>query len=142
MAGHFDLERFVAAQARVYSQALTELRAGRKESHWMWFFFPQLAGLGRSGTASFYGIASVAEAQAYLAHPVLGPRLGECTKAVLAHRSEAAEAIFGTTDAMKFRSSMTLFETAAEGAGPFAAALEAFHAGERDAATLRLLRLE
>src|SRR5690349_7212891 len=108
----FDLSRFVAAQAPVYAEALAELRRGRKEGHWMWFVFPQLAGLGRSPTALFYAIGSLAEARAYLAHPVLGPRLRECTETLLAHRRRGAEAILGPVDAMKLRSSMTLFEAA------------------------------
>jgi uncharacterized protein (DUF1810 family) len=135
----FDLERFVAAQDGVYSQALAELRGGRKESHWMWFVFPQLAGLGRSPTAVFYAIESLAEARSYLADDLLGPRLAECTAAVLAHRGLAAEAIFGTVDAIKFRSSMTLFEAARGDAALFAAALDAFYGGARDPATLALL---
>src|SRR3954467_8004568 len=104
-----NLDRFVAAQAEIYGQALAELKAGRKQSHWMWFVFPQIAGLGRSPTARFYAIASAAEARAYLAHPQLGSRLGQCIRAVLAHRGKTAEAIFGGIDAMKLRSSMTLF---------------------------------
>ena len=135
----FDLQRFVEAQAPVHAAALAELRRGRKESHWMWFVFPQLAALGRSGTAHFYGIRSAAEAGAHLVHPLLGPRLIECTEAVLAHCGRRPEAIFGSVDAMKFRSSMTLFEAVADAPEPFAAALEAFYGGERDAATLRLL---
>ena len=135
----FDLDRFVAAQAPVYAQALAELRAGRKRSHWMWFVFPQLAGLGRSPTARYYAIASAAEARAYLAHPVLGPRLRECADTLLAHRGESAEAIFGAVDAMKLKSSMTLFAAVAEDRTPFAAVLDAYFAGERDAATLELL---
>ena len=138
MAGD-DLTRFVEAQEPVYAAALAELRRGRKESHWMWFVFPQIAGLGSSPTARYYALASLGEALAYLAHPVLGPRLAACTEAVLAHRGRSAEAIFGSVDAMKFRSSMTLFEAAAEGSGPFGAALEAFYDGGRDAATLRLI---
>jgi uncharacterized protein (DUF1810 family) len=133
------LERFVEAQARIYPQALAELQRGRKESHWMWFVFPQIAGLGRSPTAQHYAIASAEEARAYLAHPLLGPRLREATEAVLGHRQRNAEAIFGPVDAIKFRSSMTLFEAAANGAGPFGEALDAFFGGERDAATLGLL---
>ncbi len=105
----------------------------------MWFVFPQLAGLGRSGTARFYGIDGEGEARAYLAHPLLGPRLLECTAAVMPHRSRSAEAIFGAVDAMKFRSSMTLFEAVADDPAPFAEALELFYAGIRDEATLRLL---
>jgi uncharacterized protein (DUF1810 family) len=134
------LDRFVAAQAGTYAQALAELKAGRKQSHWMWFVFPQLAGLGRSPTAIFYAIASLAEARFYLAHSLLGPRLLACTAAVLAHRVRSVEAIFGVVDAMKLKSSMTLFEQAAEDPGPFAAVLDAFFDGARDAATLDLLR--
>lgn len=135
----FDLERFVEAQAGTYAQALAELKGGRKESHWMWFVFPQVAGLGFSAMAQHYAIGSLAEARAYLAHPRLGPRLREATEAVLAHRDQSAEAIFGKVDAMKFRSSMTLFEAAAEGDGPFGAVLDAFYDGERDMATRGLL---
>ena len=134
-----DLTRFIEAQEGVYGQALAELRQGRKESHWMWFVFPQIAGLGTSPTARLFAIASAQEARAYLAHPVLGERLRECTAAVLAHRERRAEAIFGPVDAMKLRSSMTLFEAVADDPAPFAGALVAFHDGERDAATLRLL---
>src|SRR3954454_3991697 len=108
-----DLDRFVAAQAPVYATVLAELRAGRKQSHWMWFVFPQLAGLGRSATALFYGIASADEARAYLAHPLLGARLRECLAALSAHEGGSAEAIFGVVDAMKLRSSITLFEAVA-----------------------------
>jgi len=140
MAG-FDLNRFVRAQAPVYAQALAELRDGRKQSHWMWFVFPQIAGLGRSPTAVRYAIASAGEALAYLAHDLLGPRLGECTRAVLAHRGRSAESIFGPVDAIKLRSSMTLFEAAAQGeAGSlFSDCLDAFFAGSRDPATLERL---
>ena len=135
----FDLERFVEAQERVYRQALAELLRGNKQSHWMWFIFPQLAGLGRSSTAKFYGIGSVEEAQAYLKHPLLGARLLECVRAVCRHGDRSAEAIFGSVDAMKFRSSMTLFEAAAEDPAPFSHALELFYGGGRDEATLQLL---
>jgi uncharacterized protein (DUF1810 family) len=134
-----DLERFVSAQAPVYAQALAELKCGRKQSHWMWFVFPQLAGLGRSPTAQRYGIASTAEARAYLAHPLLGPRLRECCEALLAHRGLSAESILGPVDALKLNSSMTLFEAAADDAGPFAPVLERFYRGERDPLTLGLL---
>lgn len=136
----FNLARFVEAQAPVYAQALAELKSGRKESHWMCFVFPQLAGLGRSQMAQFYAISSLAEAQAYLAHPLLGRRLRECTDAVLAHPGLDAEAIFGPVDAMKLRSSMTLFEAAAADERPFASALDLFFSGARDPATLELLR--
>jgi uncharacterized protein (DUF1810 family) len=132
------LDRFVEAQAPVHARALAELKDGRKRSHWMWFVFPQLAGLGRSDTARFYAIASLAEARAFLAHPILGPRLVLCTRAVLAHRGSSAEAIFGPVDAMKFRSSMTLFE-AAGAREPFGEALHLFFGGARDPATLGLL---
>jgi uncharacterized protein (DUF1810 family) len=136
----FDLDRFVAAQAPIYALALAELRRGRKQSHWMWFVFPQIAGLGSSAAARHYAIGSAGEAWAYLAHPLLGARLVECTEAMLAHRGGAAEAILGRIDAMKFCSSMTLFEAVAEEKAPFAAALDAFYGGRRDAATLALLR--
>jgi uncharacterized protein (DUF1810 family) len=135
----YDLDRFVAAQQGVYDQALAELQAGRKQSHWMWFVFPQLAGLGRSPTAAFYAMASADEAHAYLAHPLLGPRLRECAGAVLTHRGGSAEAIFGVVDAMKLRSSMTLFEAVSEEPAPFRAVLDTFFSGVRDRATLDLL---
>ena len=134
-----DLPRFLEAQEGVYDQALAELRRGRKQSHWMWFVFPQIAGLGTSPTARLYAIASADEARAYLGHPLLGTRLRECTVAILAHRERSAAAIFGPVDAMKLRSSMTLFDAVADDPAPFAEALAAFHDGERDAATLRLL---
>ncbi len=110
-----DLQRFVTAQDEgdTYAQARAELEAGRKTSHWMWFVFPQIAGLGRSGMARAYAIANLDEARSYLAHPVLGPRLIECGTLVAAHPDRTAEQIFGTTDAMKLRSSMTLFAAAA-----------------------------
>ena len=133
------LERFVAAQEPVYAQVLTELAAGAKRSHWMWFIFPQIAGLGRSETARFYAIAGLDEARDYLAHPVLGPRLAECTDAMLGWAGKrSAEAILGPVDAMKFASSMTLFE-AAGGDGRFARALESFYGAKRDEQTLALI---
>jgi uncharacterized protein (DUF1810 family) len=135
----FDLDRFVTAQQGIYDQALAELRRGRKRSHWMWFVFPQLAGLGRSETARFYGIASAAEAQAYLAQPLLGSRLRECMAALLLHRGMSAESILGPVDALKLRSSMTLFEAVTGDGTPFASILDAFYGAERDAATLSLL---
>lgn len=134
-----DLSRFVAAQRDVYETALAELRAGRKRTHWMWFVFPQIAGLGRSETARYYALASAAEARAYLDHPVLGARLRDCTAAVLAHRDPTAETIFGPVDALKFRSSMTLFEAVADDPAPFVAALDTFYEGARDPATLAIL---
>jgi uncharacterized protein (DUF1810 family) len=135
----FDLDRFVKAQEHVYARALAELRQGEKQSHWMWFVFPQIAGLGRSPTAFFYAIASAGEARAYLAHPLLGPRLGECIGAMLAHRGRGAAAILGPIGAVKWRSSLSLFEHVADDGAPFAEALEAFYAGQRDEATLELL---
>lgn len=133
------LDRFLAAQEPVYTRALAELRRGRKESHWMWFIFPQVKGLGRSLTARLYGIHGRDEASAYLRHPLLGPRLLECTGAVLAHPDRSAEQIFGPVDGIKFRSSMTVFEAVAEEPRPFGAALDLFYEGVRDQQTLRLL---
>ena len=130
------LERFVAAQAPIYQQVLGELRAGAKRSHWMWFVFPQIAGLGRSPTAQFYAIRDLTEAREYLADETLGPRLRECTDTVIGWTGrKSAEAIFGPVDAVKFCSSMTLFE-AAGGSEPFSQALDGFYRGGRDAATL------
>lgn len=135
-----DLTRFVVAQAPIYENALAELIAGRKRSHWMWFIFPQLAGLGRSATAQHYGLHSRDEAAAYLAHSLLGPRLTECTAAMLRHAATPAERILGEVDAMKFRSSMTLFDAAAGADVPvFAEALAVFYDGKRDPRTLELL---
>ncbi len=136
----FNLERFVGAQAAAFDTALSELRAGRKRSHWMWFIFPQSRGLGRSPTSEFYGIASLAEARAYLAHPLLGPRLEEATRAVLAHGDRSAHAVFGSPDDLKFRSSMTLFAAASPDAGnAYEAALQTFYGGRKDEATLAIL---
>ena len=139
MEGVDRLARFLEAQQGVYEQALTELRAGRKRSHWMWFIFPQLKGLGSSPTSIFYGLDSVEDARLYLDHDLLGPRLRECVGALLVHRGESAEAILGAIDAMKLRSSMTLFEAAGGEREPFGQCLADFFAGERDPATLRLL---
>src|SRR5439155_9621110 len=110
----YDLQRFVAAQEPVLETVLAELRAGRKRSHWMWFVFPQLSGLGRSSTARFYGIGSIDEARAYLADPVLGPRLDLCARIVLTSESPSLHAIFGSPADMEFRSCMTLFSLAAD----------------------------
>ena len=129
-------DRFVAAQADVYETALAELRAGEKRSHWMWFVFPQIAGLGHSAMARHYAIADLAEARAYLAHPVLGGRLTACAEAALGWAGRrSAEAMLGGIDAVKLRSSATLFEAAGGGA-VFAGVLDAFFSGERDASTL------
>ena len=135
------LERFVEAQdtGGTYAQALRELRAGRKTSHWMWFVFPQAAGLGRSAMAQSYAIASLKEARDYLAHPVLGPRLRESVAAVLTHTDRTAEQVLGGIDALKLRSSMTLFARADPAEPAFAAVLDAFYAGEADERTEQLL---
>jgi uncharacterized protein (DUF1810 family) len=135
------LGRFVTAQARgVFERALGELEAGAKTSHWMWFVFPQIAGLGRSETARFYALAGREEAVAYLEHPVLGPRLETATEAILRWAGRrSADEVLGAIDALKFRSSMTLFEAAADRPALFARALELFYAGDRDKATLQLL---
>ncbi|WP_312797518.1 DUF1810 domain-containing protein [Tianweitania sp.] len=140
--GSFDLSRFLDAQAGTYASALSELRGGRKLSHWMWFIFPQLRGLGRSPMAERYGIIGLAEAQAYLADSVLGSRLEECTAAVLCHPHLSVHKIFGSPDDLKFHSSMTLFSLAAGGGSVFREALEAFFSGKMDNGTLRLLKLE
>ena len=135
----FGLDRFVEAQSRVYDTVLAELRAGRKRSHWMWFVFPQLRGLGRSPTAVRFSISSIDEARAYLAHDVLGPRLRECARLVAEVDGRTAEEIFGWPDDMKLRSSMTLFAHAADDSDDFVAVLEKFYDGQEDPATLRLL---
>jgi uncharacterized protein (DUF1810 family) len=132
----FNLERFVDAQAGVYDQALAELRAGRKRSHWMWFIFPQIAGLGQSDMARRYAIASTDEAAAYLAHPVLGPRLRTCAAAVAAHDDRPADAIFDYPDNLKFHSSMTLFADVAPDEAVFQTCLDRFFDGAGDPATL------
>ena len=136
----FDLQRFVDAQDAVFPAIRAELRAGRKESHWMWFIFPQLRGLGQSSTARFFGISSLEEAAAYLQHPVLGPRLRECTELINAIENRPASQIFGYPDDMKFRSSMTLFAATVEGGGIFDQALRKYFAGEPDSLTVDLLR--
>jgi uncharacterized protein (DUF1810 family) len=135
----FDLQRFVAAQDSVYDQVKAELAAGAKTSHWMWFVFPQLKALGRSGTAQRFGIASKAEAEAYLRHPVLGARLKECCSLVLAVEGRSALQIFGSPDELKLRSCLTLFEQVAPHEPLFGQLLDRYYVGERDVATLRLL---
>lgn len=135
----FDLNRFVEAQSGDYEQALRELRRGRKVGHWIWYILPQMRGLGMSSMSSRYGIGSLDEAKAYLAHPVLGPRLRECVEAVCTHKGMSAGQILGSLDAMKFRSCLTLF---AEADGPdsaFARALGQFFDDQRDPKTLELL---
>lgn len=133
-----DLGRFVAAQAPVYDQVLEELRGGRKRSHWMWFVFPQLQGLGASAMAQRYGIASLDEARAYLAHPVLGPRLRECCELMLAVPQKSAHDILGSPDDLKFRSCLTLFALAAPGEPLFRDGLDRFYAGQPDSRTIAL----
>jgi uncharacterized protein (DUF1810 family) len=135
----FDLERFVGAQSPVYARVLDELRAGRKRSHWMWFVFPQLRGLGSSPTAVRFGIASADEARAYLSHELLGPRLRECARLVAAVDGRSADEIFGWPDDMKLRSSMTLFAFVAEDNADFVAVLEKFFEGQQDPATVSML---
>jgi uncharacterized protein (DUF1810 family) len=135
----FDLQRFVSAQDRVWPDVQAELAAGAKTSHWMWFVFPQLAGLGRSGTARFYGIASLAEARAYWAHPVLGARLKECCGLLTALQGRSALQVFGPIDALKLRSCLTLFERAAPDEPVFGRLLDKYYGGERDAATQQML---
>ena len=135
----YDLARFVAAQDPQYAQVLNELRAGHKTSHWMWYIFPQIQGLGSSDTSRFYAIASLAEARAYLAHPVLGRRLLECTTLVNQIANRSLDKIFGEIDAMKFRSSMTLFREADAGIAAFREALDKYCDGMGDERTLALL---
>ncbi len=139
MRDPFALERFVAAQAKVYLDVLAELRAGRKRSHWIWYIFPQMKGLGRSPQALYYGIGSLEEAAAYLRHAVLGPRLVECTELVNQLEDRTISEIFGSPDDMKFRSSMTLFARASEDGEVFRAALRKYFHGEPDPLTEELL---
>ncbi len=139
MADPWKLQRFVDAQESSYDAACAELRAGRKRSHWMWFIFPQIEGLGRSPTAQLYAISSLHEAKAYLAHPVLGARLRECSRIVADLGGRTAEEIFGYPDDMKFRSSMTLFAQAADDNAVFNACLRKYFEGKPDAATLTRL---
>ena len=135
MSDPFDLQRFVDAQSDTYEQALAELRAGAKRSHWMWFVFPQVAGLGRSPTAQRYAISGLDEARAYLADPVLGPRLVECARVLTELTGRSAEQVFGSVDAVKLRSSMTLFAAAAPAEPVFRAVLEQWFGGAADEAT-------
>jgi uncharacterized protein (DUF1810 family) len=139
----FDLERFVSAQAAVYPRVVEELQAGEKRSHWIWFIFPQMKGLGHSSQSEFYGIGSLDEAEAYLRHPVLGTRLRQCARLVTQVEGRAISRILGYPDDLKFRSSMTLFARAAEVAGLDAAdfneALKKYFGGEGDALTIEML---
>ncbi len=138
-ADSFDLARFVSAQAGVFDQAVDELRAGCKRTHWMWFIFPQLRGLGHSPTAQQYGIGSLGEASAYIDHPVLGPRLEAAVAAVQASGAVDLHALFGSPDDLKFCSSLTLFTVAAPD-GPYRTALDRWCGGKHDQRTLDLLR--
>jgi uncharacterized protein (DUF1810 family) len=135
-----DLQRFVDAQAPVYERVRAELRNGRKQSHWMWFIFPQIAGLGHSAMAQRYAISALEEAKAYLAHPVLGPRLRECTRFVVQTDGRSAYEILGSPDDMKFHSCMTLFARAAPQEDVFMDALEKYFDGAEDQATVARLR--
>lgn len=135
----FDLERFVAAQDPVFERVMAELANGAKTSHWMWFVFPQLAGLGTSAMARRYALSGLEEAEAYLAHPVLGPRLLMAMTLMMAARPKSAETILGAVDVAKLRSSMTLFALASADPEPFVALLDAFYGGAPDPATLKLL---
>ena len=139
METEFDVERFVQAQAPVYATAVAELRAGHKRTHWMWFIFPQIAGLGHSDMAQRYALASGDEAAAYLAHPVLGARLRECASIVASLDGRTAEDIFGHPDDLKFRSSMTLFADVVPQEGVFQACIDKYFDGEADDATLARL---
>lgn len=139
MTQQCDLQRFVNAQSPVYDTVRAELQAGQKRSHWMWYIFPQLAGLGRSETARHYALSGLEEAQAYLAHPLLGRRLEECCKILTGIEGCTASAIFGYPDDLKLHSSLTLFAQAAPDQPLFGACLEKYFNGQRDAATLQLL---
>jgi uncharacterized protein (DUF1810 family) len=142
MTDPYNLDRFLKAQEDQYDTALDELRAGRKRSHWIWFVFPQMAGLGHSPTAQYYGIKSLDEAAAYLSHPILGGRLHESLKALQLLEETSANHVFGELDAMKFRSSLTLF-TEADGADPIIeGALYRWFGGRKDEKTLQLLQRE
>jgi uncharacterized protein (DUF1810 family) len=142
MDDRFDLQRFVDAQHPVYAAVLSELRSGRKRTHWMWFIFPQISGLGHSATAQAFGLSSLEEAAAYLAHPTLGPRLRDCAALVAGLDGRSIEEIFGHPDDLKFRSSMTLFAQVAPHEPIFAACLEKYFGGQRDPQTMaRLSRI-
>jgi len=135
----YNLQRFVSAQEAEYGQALAEIRAGRKKNHWMWFIFPQFDGLGFSPTSRFYSIKTIEEAKAYLDHPVLGPRLLKCIRALLELQGRTAAQIFGSPDDLKLRSCLTLYSVASPSEKIFRKALEKYYAGEPDVRTLRLI---
>ena len=136
---NFNLDRFVDAQGQTYQLALNELKAGRKDGHWMWYIFPQMEGLGSSGMSRFFGITGVDEAAAYLSHDILGKRLVHCTEAVFAKPELSAQTIFGYPDYMKFNSCLTLFERVADEGGIFTTALQKYFEGQRCSKTLQLL---
>ncbi|MFK5665787.1 DUF1810 domain-containing protein [Pseudomonas shirazica] len=140
MHADFDLQRFVETQNPVYDQVMQELQAGRKRSHWMWYVFPQLDGLGHSAMAERYALAGIDEARAYLAHPLLGPRLQACVTALLQHHDKSAREMLGSPDYLKLRSCLTLFAQAAPGNPLFQLALVQFYDGEPDALTLAMLQ--
>jgi uncharacterized protein (DUF1810 family) len=135
----FQLSRFVEAQDKVYARALAELKSGRKRSHWIWFVFPQIEGLGFSSTTQYYSIKSLEEARQYLDHPLLGKRLRECAETILALQGLSASTIFGYPDDLKLKSSMTLFAAAAEGQSVFSRVLEKYYQGNPDQSTLAIL---
>ncbi len=141
-ADPFNLHRFIGAQQGIYDLVLAEIRSGRKESHWMWYIFPQYDGLGTSAMAQRYAIKSLAEAEAYLGHPLLGPRLVECAEAVLAISGRSASEVFGYPDDMKLRSCATLFAVVSPAGSVFHRLLDKYFAGERDERTMQLLALE
>jgi len=142
MPPEFDLNRFVVAQAPAMTAVRQELVAGKKETHWMWFVFPQIAGLGSSQMAQRYALASREEARAFMTHPILGPRLVDCTNLVAAARTRTVRQIFGTPDDLKFHSSMTIFALTAPGDGPFQNALDTRFGGQGDARTLALMQTD
>ena len=140
MADEFNLARFLNAQVNFYATALNELRAGKKQSHWIWYVFPQIKGLGSSSNSEFYGLVSLAEARAYLNHPLLGQRLKEATAVLLVHRSQNVTSVLGEIDALKFKSCLTLFSLADPSEPLFNDALEYFFSGKRDERTIELLK--
>lgn len=140
MTDPFELSRFIAAQEPIYAQALAEVRSGRKTSHWMWFVFPQIVGLGSSAMAQRYAISGADEARTYLAHPMLGHRLSECAEALLGVEGRSAFEIFGSPDDMKLKSSMTLFAEVSAPDSAFGKVLDRYYEGQKDPRTLELLR--
>jgi uncharacterized protein (DUF1810 family) len=142
MQDTYNLQRFVDAQAPVFDRVLAELRQGQKQSHWMWFIFPQISGLGRSETARHFALSGLAEARAYLQHPLLGPRLEQCAQIISPQTQRSARQLFGTPDDLKLHSSMTLFAMAAPDKPVFDAVLDTFFSGKRDSATLKQLNLQ